>query len=235
MRRGWGILLLGFVVAGGGNGWGQPLTVAVTAFSGSTGATVVATGPASASVRIESSDSLSLWSVLTTLELDGNGTRQFQDTGASNVSQRYYRVVNLPLFGGGLYSVNLAGVVRMPVSTGWVLLANPLLSTNGTVASGFKSPANGYSLFRLTAAGFEANNYLNGWSSPTMPFGPGQGFFLNNASGVGATLTFFGEVPQGMLTSPIVAGSSLLSSIVPQAGALESTLGFPADYDVVYQ
>src|SRR5262245_51029773 len=68
-----------------------------------------------------------------------------------------------------------------------------------------------------------------------MPFGPGQGFFLQNASGVGATLAFYGEVAVGSVIVPVPDGRSLLSSKVPQAGALESELGFPAEYDTVHK
>jgi hypothetical protein len=233
------VLALFLSIAEEGRGQSGPLTVAVTGFSGSTGATLVATGPAGTSTTLEYSPTIggiAVWSVLAGIQLDANGTRQYQDTGATGVPQRYYRLRNaLWLYAGAVYSVNYAALAKRTLGTGMALLSNPLLATNGTVASGFKTPVNGYSLFRLTQTGFEANNYLYDWTSPTMPFNPGEGFFLNNASGAGATLVFYGEVPLGTLTVPIPEGPSLLSSKVPQSGALESQLGFPADYDIVHR
>src|SRR5262245_31845855 len=155
MKWFWGILVLAFFLMVEQKGLSQPLSVAVTAFSSSTGATIVATGPANTSVSLDRSDvmgGISIWTVVAALELDSNGSRQYQDTGAASAPQRYYRLRHaLWLNANAVYSVNYAGFVRKTVGTGWTLLSNPLLSTSGTVAYRFRTPANGYSLFWLKA------------------------------------------------------------------------------------
>jgi len=63
---------------------------------------------------------------------------------------------------------------------------------------------------------------------------PGEGFFFYNPNASSLTLTFVGEVPQGLLTNVLPSGLSIRSSIVPQAGSLQQ-LGFPAEPgDAVY-
>jgi hypothetical protein len=58
---------------------------------------------------------------------------------------------------------------------------------------------------------------------------PGAGFFLKNAGTTDMTVTFAGEVTQGNnLTVAFPAGFSLLGSIVPQAGKVQTDLGLPA-------
>jgi hypothetical protein len=55
---------------------------------------------------------------------------------------------------------------------------------------------------------------------------PGQGVFVKNPTAAPLTVTFVGEVPQGALTTPMVAGLQMVSSKVPQAGT-PADLGFP--------
>jgi len=58
---------------------------------------------------------------------------------------------------------------------------------------------------------------------------PGMGFFVQNAGTADLAITFVGEVPQGTnLVVSVPVGFSLLSSIVPQAGKIETDLKFPA-------
>jgi hypothetical protein len=56
---------------------------------------------------------------------------------------------------------------------------------------------------------------------------PGQGVFVKNPTTADVTITFVGEVPQGTLTTPLVAGLQIVSSQVPQAGTAKE-LGLPA-------
>jgi hypothetical protein len=49
------------------------------------------------------------------------------------------------------------------------------------------------------------------------------------------TITFVGEVKQGTLTTPLIAGFNLVGSQVPQEGLIQTMLGFvPGEGDVVY-
>jgi hypothetical protein len=52
---------------------------------------------------------------------------------------------------------------------------------------------------------------------------------LKNNQAHDLTVTCVGDVPQGILALPIPAGLSLLGSLVPQAGRLETELGLPAE------
>jgi hypothetical protein len=62
---------------------------------------------------------------------------------------------------------------------------------------------------------------------------PGTGYFLRVAGA--STITYVGEVPQGTLTIPLVAGFNVVGSKVPQAGKLQADLGYvPANGDLVY-
>jgi hypothetical protein len=71
------------------------------------------------------------------------------------------------------------------------------------------------------------------WERNDDTLAPGEAAFVFVPSA--AKVTFVGEVPQGTLTVPLVAGFQLVSSKVPQSGALDATLGYPAaEGDVVY-
>ncbi|MDB6017776.1 MAG: hypothetical protein JWR19_2265, partial [Pedosphaera sp.] len=65
---------------------------------------------------------------------------------------------------------------------------------------------------------------------------PGEGGFFKNTTPTNLVLGFVGEVPQGTLTNALPAGYSMRRSMVPQAGPLDTLLGFPgAEGDVVYR
>jgi hypothetical protein len=76
------------------------------------------------------------------------------------------------------------------------------------------------------------------WDGEWLPGGttviaPGTGYFLR--VGAAATVTYVGEVPQGTLSIPLVAGFNLVGSKVPQAGKITTDLKYtPADGDQVY-
>jgi hypothetical protein len=62
-----------------------------------------------------------------------------------------------------------------------------------------------------------------------MTLDPGEGVFVRIPPGSGAvTITFVGEVRQGDLSHSIPPGFSVQSSEVPQAGPVDSLLGFPS-------
>jgi hypothetical protein len=62
-----------------------------------------------------------------------------------------------------------------------------------------------------------------------MTLNPGEGVFINNTSAGAIDLTLVGEVPQGTDSNMSVGvGFSIVSSTVPQTGALDTVLGFPA-------
>lgn len=141
-----------------------------------------------------------------------------------------------------VYSVNAVGYVNVTVPAGkFALLANPLnqvvsgapsntLSNvlpgvpNNTVVYVFNSATGAFDLATFRTA-------TSSWTGPgaTAVLDPGKGFFVKNAGTADLPITFVGEVPQGTnLVVTVPAGFSLIGSIVPQAGKLETDLKFPA-------
>jgi hypothetical protein len=67
---------------------------------------------------------------------------------------------------------------------------------------------------------------------------PGQGVFLQipASATLPQTVTVVGEVKQGALTTPVGAYYQILASQVPQAGTIQTALGYtPATLDRTYQ
>ncbi|MBU6402047.1 MAG: hypothetical protein KGS61_17150 [Verrucomicrobia bacterium] len=132
------------------------------------------------------------------------------------------------------------GYVQLQVPTRFSLIANPLNQGDNTVTAVLTNGVvEGMTLFKLnpTNLTFSANQFQGGaWSDPTMSLAPGEGAFLFNP-GAPATLTFVGELLGNVsYTNSLPAGLSLVSSMLPEGGRLDTTLGFPvADGDVIYR
>jgi hypothetical protein len=82
------------------------------------------------------------------------------------------------------------------------------------------------------------------WADPALAaaitLNPGEGAFVQNPAATPYTVTFVGEVPQGIgaqaLTTPLVAGYQIVSSKVPQAGKLVTDLKYtPVEGDKVFK
>jgi len=130
-----------------------------------------------------------------------------------------------------VYSVNAVGYVNKTLAPGFTLLANPLNATSNNLATLFPSVPLGTRIFKYAGGTFAISTFAeddNGNSvwEPDRVLNPGEGVFFQNNRSTNITVTFVGEVPQGTLANPIPAGFSLKSSIVPQAGQLDTTLGF---------
>lgn len=138
-----------------------------------------------------------------------------------------------------VYSVNAVGYVNLALGGGYSLIANPLNGTNNFLSTVLPAPPDGTFILKwnpATQSFFDPVNFLEGvgWL-PDDTITPGQGVFINLPSST--TLTFVGDVPQGNLTNQISANYSLISSIVPQAIALDAVAAnFPVqDGDFVLQ
>jgi hypothetical protein len=59
--------------------------------------------------------------------------------------------------------------------------------------------------------------------------------FVKNPTATPVTITFVGEVPQGSLTTPLVAGLQIVSSQVPQAGTAKDLGLVGAAGDQIFQ
>lgn len=136
-----------------------------------------------------------------------------------------------------VYSVNSVGYVNETIPTGFSLIANPLTAADNSVPTLLPNVPDGTIIYKFNSAtqGFTANNYFFGWGDTTMTLVPGEGAFIYNP-GAPFTATFVGQVAQGNLSTTVPAGFSILSSQVPQQGALDTVLGYPvADGDIVYR
>ncbi len=145
-----------------------------------------------------------------------------------------------------VFSVNAVGFVNITVTNGtFRIITNPLNQLDNTLPSilpnapvntrvyKFNYASQSFSVFTMRAG---APNFWSGTGATTNVFNPGEGFFVQNATGSDFTLTFVGEVAQGTaLPINIPIGFSMLAPHVPQSGRLTSDLGLNAsNNDRVY-
>lgn len=131
-----------------------------------------------------------------------------------------------------VYSLNVVGYYNVTVpANGFAMIANQFNTADNKISALIPNPPLGTSLFKFDAG--YTTYIFDEFDEVWMPNGdatlnPGEGAFIKNVTGSPMTLTFVGEVPQGELQSDLPAGFSIRSSMVPQAGAATSVLGFPA-------
>lgn len=136
-----------------------------------------------------------------------------------------------------VYSVNAVGYVNLEIPVGFSMIANPLdagddMNTVGTLLDA--APV-GTSVYKFEGGTYNINNKLPVWQQPDMSLMPGEGVFIQNKTAEPFTITFVGEVMQGTLNNDIPEGFSIQSSMVPQAGVLDTDLGWEAQSgDVIY-
>lgn len=131
-----------------------------------------------------------------------------------------------------VYSVNIVGYVNKTLPSGLSMFANQLNATPNNRVSTLIPTAPGsitVSKFNRSAGNFDLAIFdpdAGGWNDPTsMVLNPGQGAFMDNASGAPLPLTFVGEV-QLSSTVNIQTGLDIYSSVIPQAGDLNA-IQFP--------
>jgi hypothetical protein len=159
-----------------------------------------------------------------------------------------------------VYSLNAVGYINVDVPPGWSMIADQLYLTNQQTAqsidavfgpqllNGTSTSADPYvncEIFAWANGAFQPAlfvtqqpNQAADWSSPTFAqettFNPGQGAFIYNPN-ADFQITFVGQVPQGTVTNQMVQGFNLVSSIIPQSGAVDIDLGIqPAALDEVF-
>ena len=153
-----------------------------------------------------------------------------------------------------VYSLNVVGYINIPLVEGFQLIANQLdydgtgtnnLDANvlgtglpvGTTVYTWNPATVSYNIDSLATAKGSTNV---SWSK-NYPLNPGQGAWLSIPSGklTSSNLTTVGQVDQGSLVNPNLnpaGGFSLVSSMVPLAGGLQTVLGYtPQTKDTVYQ
>jgi len=124
-----------------------------------------------------------------------------------------------------VYSVNAVGYVNKTIpANGFALISNPLTAATNTVNALFQPVPAGFQVFVYVGGTYQVATYddLEGAYLPAtaakLEVKPGGGAFVKNPTAQPVTITFVGEVPQGTLTTPLVAGLQIVSSQVPQAG-----------------
>lgn len=141
-----------------------------------------------------------------------------------------------------VYSVNVVGYVNVTVPAGkLVLLANPLdPGQANTISDLLKNVPLGTIVYKYDpqTGKFISSTWLGVMWSPRgdLTLKPGEGFFISNPGPNDLQITFVGEVLQGKLELPLVAGFNLVGSLVPQAGKVSTDLGLPVEAgDAVYK
>jgi hypothetical protein len=97
---------------------------------------------------------------------------------------------------------------------------------------------NNSQVFKFDAAtgSFIPSTFFFGLWTTNITLVPGEGFFFRNPSATTITNTFVGNVKQGNLVTPLVAGFTLVASQVPQAGLVVTDLGLPiGNNETVYK
>src|SRR5476651_554453 len=111
-----------------------------------------------------------------------------------------------------VYSGNIVGYENVVSPSGFSIIVNQLDTGNNVLTNLIPNPVNGTIIYKFGAAGFQANNYFNGWGvNGTNTLNPGEGAFL--FSPIPVTNTFSGTVLTGSLTNSLRAGFSLVGSI----------------------
>jgi hypothetical protein len=130
-----------------------------------------------------------------------------------------------------VYSVNAVGYVNTTVpGNGFALISNPLNAADNSIDKLFAGLPNGTQVFVFAGGTYKVGTFDdldNTYGTVgTTKIDPGMGVFVKNPGATPLTITFVGEVMQGTLTVPMIAGLQIVSSKVPQAGTA-ADLSFP--------
>jgi len=136
-----------------------------------------------------------------------------------------------------VYSVNAVGYVNKSIQSGFSLVANPFVVADESLDALLPTPPEGTTIYKLVGTTYQISQYqLGAWDPDgSLTLNLGGGVIIYNG-GAPFNITFVGEVKQGTpVSNPVAAGLSVMSSKVPQAGAL-SALGFnPTAGTTIYQ
>jgi len=141
-----------------------------------------------------------------------------------------------------VYSVNVVGYINLNLTNGYTMVANQLdfdgTGTNNTIQGVFSnSLPTGSSVYKFVSGAFQSFSYGRGGWSGNASMNPGEGVFVFCPSAV--TITTVGTVLQGTSTNVLSGGYSMVSSVAPLSGAIDSTgnggLNYtPSTADAVY-
>jgi len=136
-----------------------------------------------------------------------------------------------------VYSLNVVGYVNKVLASNlqYTAIANPLTTTNNTLAGLFGTLPNGYAVLKydnvttLDYVKYTKVAFGTGWSpaaGSTVTLNPGEGCLIQSPAGSSAiTWTFVGDVMQATtapLTNGMVTGLQLVGNMVPDAGPVNT-------------
>ncbi len=174
---------------------------------------------------VQVSSDLKTWTNLTNL-FNTNGSLFVADAAAAGLSRRFYRV-----WAESYYLSNVVGFANVSVPSGYSIVANPFAPYTNTIATVFANVPAGTTVFKFQphTGDFAVNSYdgdFQEWQAPTQPFGNGEGAFVLNPTATSFKVTFAGRVPEGSVAQVLPAGYSMVGSMLPQEGLLQTELGF---------
>jgi hypothetical protein len=173
---------------------------------------------------VQASTDLVDWATLS-VGSAATGVIDYVDTNAPSFTHRFYR-----LAGQSAAARNILGYATVRLPPGFAVIANPLMAADNSVGALFPNMPDGTAFDKFATRLFKlTKNMVAGgqWANPTDTLVPGEGGILFNPTQETRIVTFVGDVMQGNLTLPIPAGFSLRSSVLPQAGRLDTDLRFP--------
>jgi uncharacterized delta-60 repeat protein len=195
-------------------------------------------GDANTSWTVYSSTDLKNWKPVDAVTL-ANGIGSFVDSNSNGVPYRFYKLSN------GTNCSQAIGFERITALPGYTAIANQLdASPDNTLTNVFTHISQNGIPISLPAGTViqlwnqsqqQLINYTwngSGWVTASgqpagsMTLSPGDFAFIQNNSGTPFTVTFVGLVREGQLTVPLAAGYDYVSSMVPQAGGVQTVLGY---------
>jgi len=132
-----------------------------------------------------------------------------------------------------VYSLNIVGYVTKTNATGFAIISNPLSATNNNIASLYADAPDNTKIARFENGAYHIyfKDPDQGWtdantSNPgSFVLNPGEGVFIHASATY--VKTYVGEVVLNS-TNPVPAGFSMRASVIPQAGLVQTDLGYPA-------
>lgn len=130
-----------------------------------------------------------------------------------------------------VYSVNMVGYINLQIPQGFSMIANQL--NNGSLnqlAELIPAPPNNSMFFKYKPASgtYDIDSFVDGAyegdTAGTMTMNAGEGIWINAMAAF--TATFVGEVVTGHSELNVVPGYSIISSVIPQQGFIDTDLGY---------
>jgi hypothetical protein len=140
-----------------------------------------------------------------------------------------------------VYSANVVGYVNINIAANqkFTLLANPLSNGGNQISNVLSTLPDGNSVLTFSGGSFGQNVkdlFGGGFDNPSQVLAPGTGFFIKNDNDTAMTITFVGEVEQGLRTNALPFNAYALVGSHTPVGTNIADLGYAGvDGDYVYK